>query len=378
MARIISRETVASLCRATLLAASVLSIGGLALGAEKAYWVCLSPSGVKPVQDRACAPGETTLRWPKGREPRLVTTPRISSETNLEPVREQQIARKTPPSAQLETPPAKKRNPWPLLVMIVAAFISLLWVSRLLNPDRSIRKPKLGYQRHSPSPEMTRAPEPGSPQTQRITTPLADRVSDLPIGFDRQPSPDISIPLAWGPKLLAQMEWRRFELLRERLWTLRGWPTRGTGYGADGGVDLLIDSANGEPGLEAIGQCKCYGSKPVGIEPVRALWGCRDDHKVSKAVFFALSGFTDACHAFAQNKNYQLVSGEQLLAMIKELPERVQADLLAEITQGDFRTPTCANCGIKLIARKSKIKGEQFFGCANFPRCRSTLTIPKS
>lgn len=308
----------------------------------------------------------------------MVRTPIVSAEGNLGAAESQKSPAPQPQAVARQTqPPLKQSHPWSVLIVAIFAFITMLTIARFLKTNKSAPGSAKVRKRLAPAPELTRVGEPDRPPPSRPSSLIADRVNEWPIGIDRQPRPDTTIPLKWDRTLLAQMEWRRFELLCERLWTLRGWPTRATAYGADGGVDLLIDSTNSTSGLDAIGQCKCYGSKPVGIEPVRALWGCRDDHSVSKAVFFALSGFTDACHAFAKNKNYQLISGEQLLEMIKALPEQVQADLLAEITQGDFRTPTCATCGIKMIARKSKIKGEQFFGCANFPRCRNTLTISK-
>jgi len=38
-------------------------------------------------------------------------------------------------------------------------------------------------------------------------------------------------------------------------------------------------------------------------------------------------------------------------------------------TAGDYTTPTCASCGVKMIVRTPKAGGKAFWGCVNYPRC---------
>ena len=47
--------------------------------------------------------------------------------------------------------------------------------------------------------------------------------------------------------------------------------------------------------------------------------------------------------------------------------------LLKLATQGDFLTPTCPSCGIKMVPRKSTQVGREFWGCTNYPRCKQTF-----
>ncbi|HEX5767920.1 MAG TPA: topoisomerase DNA-binding C4 zinc finger domain-containing protein [Burkholderiales bacterium] len=42
-------------------------------------------------------------------------------------------------------------------------------------------------------------------------------------------------------------------------------------------------------------------------------------------------------------------------------------------TQGDFLTPTCPSCGIKMIPRKSTAHGRTYWGCRNYPGCKHTF-----
>jgi len=57
-----------------------------------------------------------------------------------------------------------------------------------------------------------------------------------------------------------------------------------------------------------------------------------------------------------------------LLMMIKRLPKVSQKKLMALASAGDYVTPTCPSCGIKMIRRSGR-RGE-FWGCRKYPRCR--------
>ena len=55
------------------------------------------------------------------------------------------------------------------------------------------------------------------------------------------------------------------------------------------------------------------------------------------------------------------------------MPEKA-ASLLRFATQGDFRTPTCPACALKMIPRKSTTHGRKFWGCRNYPSCKQTFS----
>lgn len=53
-----------------------------------------------------------------------------------------------------------------------------------------------------------------------------------------------------------------------------------------------------------------------------------------------------------------------------------QRRLLEVALEGDYRTPTCPQCDIKMVLRESKKgrgNGGQFWGCVRYPRCKQTL-----
>jgi hypothetical protein len=54
-----------------------------------------------------------------------------------------------------------------------------------------------------------------------------------------------------------------------------------------------------------------------------------------------------------------------------------RADLVKPVAHED-RTPICPKCGTKMVLRKSKrgdLKGDEFWGCGNYPKCRETVPM---
>jgi restriction system protein len=93
--------------------------------------------------------------------------------------------------------------------------------------------------------------------------------------------------------------------------------------------------------------------------------------KVSRGIYNTTSGFNAAAVSAARENNIQLIDGYQLVNLIERLPVEIQDKLVKNVTVGDYTTPTCVQCGIKMVRRKSNDK--EFWGCKNFPKCRRTL-----
>ncbi|MGH8539140.1 MAG: restriction endonuclease [Stenotrophobium sp.] len=176
-------------------------------------------------------------------------------------------------------------------------------------------------------------------------------------------------PTEWTLPLIRELEWKRFEELCEGFWKAKGYLANLTGPGADGGVDVVIQDRADPSKIFAIIQCKHWSSKQVGVETVRALWGAKDHFKAKLAIFYGMSGFTDDAVRFAAEKHLKLVNGEELLTQIKTLESNQQAYLLEQVTRGDYTTPTCPNCDIKMVRREGKGGKVDFWGCRNFRRC---------
>jgi restriction system protein len=179
-------------------------------------------------------------------------------------------------------------------------------------------------------------------------------------------------PVQWSVELLDRVEWKRFEDLCCEYYRARGLSALTTPLGADGGVDIrLLGSAEeAGPVTTAIVQCKAH-SRQVGVGPVRELRGVMADEKVEKGFFMAPRGFTDEAKSFASRNHITLVDGLLFLAMLRRLPDQAQRNLLGFALAGDWTTPTCPQCGVKM---KLRSRGRRrFWGCSSFPRCRAIL-----
>jgi restriction system protein len=80
------------------------------------------------------------------------------------------------------------------------------------------------------------------------------------------------------------------------------------------------------------------------------------------------STFTSEAQEFAKDNNLILVNGASLIESIRELGEEKSKALLELATAGDYTTPTCPRCDVKMKWREGG-SFKPFWGCVNYPRC---------
>ena len=176
---------------------------------------------------------------------------------------------------------------------------------------------------------------------------------------------------SWTLDALQQLEWKRFELLCVGYYEAMGFTVKTVPHGPDGGIDATLYKA-GRDGPVAVVQCKAW-RKPVKVEQVRALAGLMHEHKVRRGVFWSLSGYVGRpVQESAERAGIQLLDGAGIVERLRALDQYKQATLLKHAFRGDYRTPTCAACGIKMVERKGPAGA--FWGCLNYPGCRVKLS----
>ena len=182
----------------------------------------------------------------------------------------------------------------------------------------------------------------------------------------------------WNMGLLKALEWKRFEILCSTYFEAIGLRSRRTYSGPDGGVDirLFADGAS-EPGI--LVQCKAWRDRQVGVALVRELYGVMTAENVPEGILVTTSRFSPDAVAFAKGKNIHLINGEDFLGKLLDLPSAKQDGLRRLAIEGDYTTPTCPSCGegTKMKFRTSGKDGTAFWGCSNFPRCRTTMRTAK-
>lgn len=181
-----------------------------------------------------------------------------------------------------------------------------------------------------------------------------------------------SRPAAWSLEALRSMEWKRFELVCARYYEMVGFRAETLRCGPDGGIDVKLFKIDDNKPI-AIVQCKAWNSSDVGVKEIRELLGVMTHEEVKRGIFITTSGYTSDAVAFGKTSPIQMLDGAAFAAKIGELTAPQQQALLDFAFEGDYRTPTCPSCGIKMVQRKSK-RGD-FFGCTGYPRCKRTFAM---
>ncbi|QOF76782.1 restriction endonuclease [Variovorax sp. 38R] len=187
--------------------------------------------------------------------------------------------------------------------------------------------------------------------------------------------PQVSQESQWSPAVLHAIEWRRFEALCEALYAQAGFTTRSQSHGADGGVDIWLQSKHSD--VPRIVQCKHWQGKAVGVKEMREFFGVMASHQLKSGTYVTSSTFSAEAAAFAKANGIHAQDGAALLQLIGQRTPEQQAALLAVAYEGEYWRPTCASCGTKMVERSSSKNDGSFWGCANYPKCRGR-TIPKS
>jgi restriction system protein len=116
-----------------------------------------------------------------------------------------------------------------------------------------------------------------------------------------------------------------FESLITNLFQKMGLDTKLTRPSRDGGVDCIAYDSRPILGGKVVVQAKRY-KNTVGVSAVRDLFGTMINEGASKGILVATSGYGKSAYDFANGKPIELITGSNLLYLLKE-----HADLDAKI-----------------------------------------------
>lgn len=176
--------------------------------------------------------------------------------------------------------------------------------------------------------------------------------------------------------LLRRMEWRRFEIVCAEYLRCLGYEVMERGYGRRQGFDLEV----GLPGERQPSHLvKCYGrSRPAGVAPLKDFHTAMRERRVAEGMAFSICGFTRRAERFAAAHRIALLSGEAMCAQIARFDDETRSAMIKVATSGNYTTPMCPACGIRLVLRRKRRTGAgrgEFWGCVNYPRCRVKLPL---
>jgi restriction system protein len=178
----------------------------------------------------------------------------------------------------------------------------------------------------------------------------------------------------WTIDALRVLEWKRFEFLAAEYYEAAGFQSETIRCGADGGFDVKLFKTDPAKPL-AVLHCKSGYVYSVGVKELRELLSLMSKEKVARGIFITTGAFTRDVLNFVGDHPIQLLDGEGFLRKIQALPREDQDRLLKKIFEGDYKTPTCPSCAIKMKRREGD--AAPVWGCVNYPTCRNAFAITR-
>jgi len=166
------------------------------------------------------------------------------------------------------------------------------------------------------------------------------------------------------------LSWEAFEGLVAEAYQRKGFAVeQSLNGGADGGVDLVLRK-NGQTTLV---QCKQWRTSAVGAPVIRQIYGVQMHENADRTIVITSGYFTREAEAFAEGKPMELVDGQQLLEMVREVQTKLRV-----LTPASKQVPTCPKCGNTMVLRTAKRgtkTGNSFWGCTAYPACKGTRDV---
>jgi len=197
---------------------------------------------------------------------------------------------------------------------------------------------------------------------------------------EAQPEPAAPEPpksIVWDKAFLMSIEWKLFEDICVEYLKTRRCNAQVTNLGKDDGIDLKVFNPEGK--LMFIGQCKAW-NRPIDVKEIRELYGIMAAENVNDGFYITTSTFTQVAREFKQGKRILLIDGNECVKRFNELDDESKTRINHLLEGSDFTIPTCVSCGLKMVKRVSQKpynKGQEFWGCTNYPRCKNILKVRK-
>ena len=269
-----------------------------------------------------------------------------------------------PHVAAISPPPAKvMRDPFAQLktemAWMVGLFVGLAFLKIWLRRSQQKNRRKAG-DIFPPPPRKASGGEPPLIVPRRALRAKPDPIKD-----------------GWSLALLKEIEWHRFEQVVAAYERALGHDAELTDFGPDGGIDIRVFE-KGTRTFKRVIQCKAH-SKPIGVSLVREFLGVMTLQKIPQGTFYTTGSYSDdALAAFQNETNLKLINGPTFLNRIQALPLSAQLKLFEIATEGDYTTPSCPSCGVKMTTKTfDENPGEEKWVCSHFPRCRQNPMTKK-
>jgi len=168
-------------------------------------------------------------------------------------------------------------------------------------------------------------------------------------GFSQKPHSGADRLAGWSPELIASLDWARLSELARAMAAEAGCEMAGSSVMRDGAVlfGMLEQPKSSKPrrALVKIAPWNEWGATP---ETVRRFADEVRTARDTRGILIAPGGFNPAALRTAQELRIEAVDAAALDAAVRALPGDKGQFLFAVTTSGDFSTPTCPVCTMKL------------------------------
>jgi restriction system protein len=163
---------------------------------------------------------------------------------------------------------------------------------------------------------------------------------------------------------IASMSWREFEQLVGESFRQHDFEVVELGgNGPDGGVDLVLHKG----GKRYLAQCKHWKAWEVGVGVVRELNGVVAAQRAHGGYVITGGRFSRDAITFADSCGIILIDGPKLVKLLKPSP--------AEALKNVASCPECGSPMAQKVAGQGQFKGQPFWSCTQFPKCRGKIHI---
>lgn len=310
-----------------------------------------SPPGIRP-STRPTSPSISAPAAPLVR----------SVQPALTPINQESPERIAKPS-RVQVPPTgiSLADFWPVLAIGCVAIIAIVMMAERRRIAREVEEMTRGASVPPPPPKQTwqesvaasvaraTAPVGSQPTTSQPQRPPSVSSSPVsPVSVDRSPIGLTELSY----ELLDRLEWKRIELIVALYYEQTGVRAECTCIGPDGGIDVQL-YRKGEHAPFCYVQCKAMSWK-VDVKMVRELFGVMSAAKVTEGIFVTTGRYSKDALQFAARNNIRAISGVDFVEQFNRLPREARERVLSKVTQGDYTTPTCSRCDIKMVLRETE------------------------
>jgi restriction system protein len=168
------------------------------------------------------------------------------------------------------------------------------------------------------------------------------------------------------------LDWFQFEKLVASLFAETGFAVeRFGGAQPDGGIDLIVRFDGKTSGV----QCKRWKTWKVGVKQLREFLGALTDRGLQHGIFVALQDYSADARTFAARYQIELAGEAEIVRMLESARCDENPALFSILDDTRKFCPKCESEMVLRTAAKGTDAGSRFWGCSEFPRCRSTLPV---